>query len=132
MPISTGDSSYLNVMTRAERQTSLIGAWLSGQLIRGVDLSDGVLEKTHCEHTTFREVDLRRANFRGAYLQGAHFIRCDLTGAVFPAALVARADFIDCHGLKADTIGVLCQRGARVLSTPPGTPPIGSPDDGAR
>jgi len=132
MPTSTAVNSYLSVLTRLERQTCLIGASLSGVLLRGVDLSDGVLEKTHCDGTTFREVNLRRANFRGASLRGAHFIRCDLTEAAFPGALVTGADFINCHGLEADTIRVLCQRGARVLSTLPGTPPIGSPDDGAR
>jgi hypothetical protein len=132
MPTATGVNSYLSVLTRAERQTSLIGAWLGAQLLRGIDLSDCVLEKTHCDGTTFSEVNLRRANFRGASLRRAHFIRCDLTEAVFPGALVAGADFLDCHGLTANTIRVLCQRGARVLSTPPGAPPIGSPDGGAR
>ena len=132
MSESTMSSSYLSVLTHAERQISLIGAWLNAHRFQGIDLSDCLLEKTSCEATTFEQVDLRRANFRGACLRRAHFIRCDLTDASFPAAVVAGAEFVACRGLTADTIHLLRERGARVLSAPPGSSGIGSPDEELR
>lgn len=125
-------SSYLSVLTPAERQTRLIGAWLNAHRFQGVDLSDCLLEKTSCDAAIFEEVNFRRANFRSASLRRAHFIGCDLTDAVFPAALVAGAKFVACHGLTADTIRLLRERGAQVLPVPPGGPQIGSPDGGSR
>jgi uncharacterized protein YjbI with pentapeptide repeats len=132
MPDSTMFSSYLSVLTTAERRTSLIGAWLDACRFQDIDLSDSLLEKTRCEAATFEQVNLRRANFRGAVLRRAHFIRCDLTDAVFPGSLVAGAEFVACHGLTAETTRLLCERGATVLPAPPGGPPIGSPAGGSR
>jgi uncharacterized protein YjbI with pentapeptide repeats len=112
-------NAYLSVLTPEERQTSLIGAWFTAQRLRGVDLSNCVFEKTHCDDTTFEEVNFQRGNFRGAYLRRARFVRCDLTDAVFPGALVAGAEFVACRGLTADTIHVLRRRGAQVAWMPP-------------
>jgi hypothetical protein len=59
-------------------------------------------------------------------------VGCDLTGAVFPAALVTGAEFVACHGLAAETIRLLRDRGATVQPASAASLPIGAPSRGSR
>jgi hypothetical protein len=101
-------------LTTLEKQSRMLGAWLRGGRFAGIDFSNTLFEKARCEAAVFVEVNLRRADFRGAFLQDARFVRCDLAGATFPGADVTSAQFIACWGLESCAVTSLRQRGAHV------------------
>lgn len=123
---------YLQVLTPMERQTRMIGAWLSAHRFHRVDLSNCVFEKACCDNAVFEEVDLRRANFRGAFLRGTRFICCNLAGAVFPAANIVGAEFVGCMGIPPDMAECLLQRGAAVRDRRTSMGDVGRPDGEGR
>jgi Mg2+ and Co2+ transporter CorA len=113
------------VLTRQEKQTRMMGAWMGSQVFTRIDFSDTVFEKARCENASFVAVDLRRADFRGAFLTDAMFLRCELAGARFPGAQLTRTHFISCAGLEPGMVRALRERGARVLDLP--VPAVQSP-----
>lgn len=59
-------------------QADLKGAWIKGGRLIGFDLSDRELD-----NSTFENLNLTRANFKGSSLNGARFIRCNLNRVNF-------------------------------------------------
>ncbi len=109
------ENSHSPVLTALEKQHRMVGAWIVARIFTHVDFSDTLFEKARCDDAKFVGVDLRRADFRGAFLTNVLFLRCELAGARFPGAQLAQARFIACTGLEADAARALRGRGAQVL-----------------
>jgi len=105
---------HSRVLTRLEKQNRMVGAWMVSRVFTRLDFSDTIFEKARCEQASFVAVDLRRADFRGAFLTDALFRDCALAGARFPGATLARTRFIACSGLESDLVRALRERGAEV------------------
>jgi uncharacterized protein YjbI with pentapeptide repeats len=103
------------VLTPSEKQTAMLGAWLSFRSFTSVDLSATLFEKARCDNAEFVDVDLHRADFRGANLTNSLFLRCNLSGCRFPNADLTGTRFVSCSGLDPAAIPGLCIRGAQVL-----------------
>jgi len=88
------------ILTEAEKQTALIGGCFALVHFTKVDLSRAVFREADLEGTKFVGTDLREADFRRANLQGTVFSFCDLRGADFIDASLARAKFRTSFGLS--------------------------------
>lgn len=63
-----------------------VGRWrrsshITGCSMRGVDLSQALLDGLHVEQTVLDGANLSGADLRGAYLEGVSLLDADLTGA---------------------------------------------------
>ncbi len=108
------ENLHSQALTALEKQTRMVGAWLVSQVFTRLDFSDTIFEKARCEHVSFICVNLRKADFRGAFLTGAHFLECELAGARFSGATLTGARFVACSGLEPDLVRALRERGAEV------------------
>jgi uncharacterized protein YjbI with pentapeptide repeats len=118
------------LLTAEEKQTAMVGAWLSFRCFVGVDFSDTLFEKARCDNAKFVDVDFRRSDFRGANLTNTIFRRCDLSGCRFSGARLAGTRFVSCAGLDQVAIPGLRVRGASVSEEGVLSPERGSGTDG--
>jgi pentapeptide repeat protein len=102
------------ILTEAEKQTVLIGRRFVFAHFTKVDLSRAVFREADLEGAKFVQTDLRGADFRKANVQGAVFSRCDLQGADFTGARLAGAHFLTSCGLSLTMWGYIRSHGGVV------------------
>jgi Mg2+ and Co2+ transporter CorA len=102
------------ILTETEKQTVLIGGRFALAHFTKVDLSRAVFREADLEGTKFVQTDLRGADFRRANLQGAVFSLCDLHGADFTGARLEGANFLTSFGLSPALWGYIRVHGGMV------------------
>jgi hypothetical protein len=102
------------ILTEAEKQTVLIGRRFVSAHFRKIDLARAVFHEADLEGAKFVQTDLRGADFHKANLQGAVFSLCDLHGADFAGARLEGANFLTSFGLSPVMWGYIRSRGGVV------------------
>jgi len=102
------------ILTETEKQTALIGRRFVLAHFARVDLSRAVFREADLEGTKFVETDLRGADFRRANLQGTVFSFCDLHEADLTDARLEGANFRTSFGLSSALWGYIRVHGGIV------------------
>lgn len=89
------------ILTETEKRTALLGRQFCRLQFARVDLARAVFRKADLEGTGFMLADLHEADFRRANLHGAEFFLCDLYGADFTDACLEKATFHRSVGLSS-------------------------------
>lgn len=102
------------ILTKAEKQTALIGRRCTFAHFTEVDLSGAVFREADLEGTRFTRDDLRGADFSRAKLLGTIFSFCDLHEADFTDASLEGANFRTSFGLPSAMLRYIRSHGGVV------------------
>ncbi len=108
------------ILTETEKRTALIGRRFCCLQFVKVNLARAVFREADLEGTRFMLADLHEADFRQANLRGAEFSLCDLYGADFTDAYLEKATFRRSLGLSSALRTYIRSHGGVVLDTSEG------------
>jgi uncharacterized protein YjbI with pentapeptide repeats len=102
------------ILTETEKQTALIGRCFCHLQFAEVDLARAVFREADLEGARFVQADLHGADFRHANLRAAEFFLCDLHGVNLTEACLEKATFRRSLGLSSALRTYIRSRGGRV------------------
>lgn len=103
------------ILTETEKRTALIGRCFCRPQFAEVDLARAVFREADLEGARFVRTDLHSANFHHANLRGAEFFLCDLHGVNLTEACLEQATFRRSLGLSSALRTYIRSRGGRVV-----------------
>lgn len=89
-------------MLKSDGGVERFNAWRRENMITTVDLKKAVFKNAHLEGANLYGADLTEADFSGAHLEEADFSCSNLSKADFNSAQAKNADFAEAHLTNAD------------------------------